>query len=144
MPPAKSDTGYFPRHLILAGALICGMLLALAIHILGQSVGLSLAALWSDDPTITAALAWWLIAVGAFAGGYATALLMNGAVSGQMPRSMRQFLILILVVVLAAAGQAASAPGSAPSALGVVAGLAALLLGSLMAFCGAFFALRRA
>lgn len=144
MSSAKSETGYFPRHLILAGALICGVLIALAIHILGQSVGLGLAGLWSNDPTIAAALAWWLIAIGAFAGGYGTALLMDGAVSGQMPRLMRQFLILILVIVLAAAGQAASAPASAPSALGVVAGLAALLLGSLMAFCGAFFALRRA
>lgn len=143
MPQAKPDANLFPRHLILAGALVCGLLIALAIHILGQSIGLNLTGLMSAEPTAAGAIAWWLIAIGAFGGGYSTALLMNGAASGQMPRSLRQFLVLVLVVVLAAAGQAASATTGVPNAASVLAGLASLLLGSLMAFCGAFFALRR-
>jgi len=33
-----ADTTYFPRRLILAGALISGMLLALAVHMLGSAL----------------------------------------------------------------------------------------------------------
>jgi hypothetical protein len=46
--------------------------------------------------------------------------------------------------VLAGAGQAASAPSAVPTVSGVLAGLAALLLGAVVAFCGAYFALRKA
>jgi hypothetical protein len=91
-----------------------------------------------------AAIAWWLIATVGFSGGYFTATLMDSAVSGQIPRRMRQFLIAIGVLVLAGAAQAAAAPSAIPTISGVLAGLAALSLGALMAFCGAHFALRRA
>jgi hypothetical protein len=90
-----------------------------------------------------AAIAWWLIATVGFCGGYFTATLMHGAVSGQIPQRMRQFLIAIGVLVLAGAGQAASGPSAVPTLVGVLAGLAALSLGAVMAFCGAHFALRR-
>jgi hypothetical protein len=56
---------------------------------------------------------------------------------------MRQFLIGIGVLILAGAGQAASAPSPLPTVSGVLAGIAALVLGALVAFCGAHFALRR-
>jgi hypothetical protein len=140
---------YFPRRLILAGAMVCGMLLALAVHVLGQRFNLDLGGLWrADDSRILvpagAALAWWLIATVGFSGGYFTAALMHSAVSGHIPRRMRQFLIATGVLVLAAAGQAASAPSSVPTASGVLAGLTALCLGAIMAFCGAHFALRKA
>jgi hypothetical protein len=143
MSPAASK--YFPRRLILAGALVCGMLLALAMHMLGQRFGLDLGGMWRAGTAIpaTAALAWWLIATVAFIGGYMTANLMDRAVAGKIPRGMRQFLVMIFVVVLAAAGQAAAAPSATPTLAGLLAGLAALVLGSLMAFCGAHFALRR-
>ena len=39
----------FPRHLMFAAALICGVLLALAMHMLGQSVGLDLDGLWRAE-----------------------------------------------------------------------------------------------
>jgi hypothetical protein len=48
------------------------------------------------------------------------------------------------VLVLAGAGQAASAPSPIPTISGVLAGLAALFLGAVMAFSGAYFALRKA
>src|SRR5437879_13644841 len=106
-----AETTYFPRRLILAGALISGMLLALAVHMRGARYGLDLGGLWRSDthefmPT-GAAIAWWLIATVGCSGGYFTASLMQGAVSGQIPQRMRQFLVAVGVLLLAGAGQAA-------------------------------------
>jgi hypothetical protein len=141
------ETNYFPPRLILAGAAISGVLLALAVHMLGARLGLDLGGLWRGDAhqfmPAAAALAWWLIATVGFCGGYFTATLMQSAVSGQIPQRMRQFLIAIAVLVLAGAGQAASAPSPLPTASGLLTGLAAICLGAVMAFCGAHFALRR-
>jgi hypothetical protein len=142
-----AETTYFPRRLILAGAVISGVLLALAVHMLGARYGLDLGGLWRSDTSdfmpAGAAIAWWLIATVGFSGGYFTATLMNSAVSGQIPQRMRQFLIAVGVLVLAGAGQAASAP-RIPTISGVLSGIAALCLGAAMAFCGAHFALRKA
>jgi hypothetical protein len=145
---SMAETTYFPRRLILAGAMISGILLALAVHMLGARYGLDLGGLWRSDThefmPAGAAIAWWLIATVGFSGGYFTATLMHSAVSGQIPTRMRQFLIAVGVLVLAGAGQAASAPSAVPTISGVLAGLAALCLGAAMAFCGAHFALRKA
>jgi hypothetical protein len=142
-----AETRYFPRRLILGGAMISGVLLALAVHMLGARFGLDLGGLWRSDTRefmpAGSALAWWLIATVGFCGGYFTAELMDSAVSGQIPHRMRQFLIAVGVLVLAGAGQAASAPNAIPTVSGVLAGLAALCLGALVAFCGAHFALRK-
>jgi hypothetical protein len=142
-----AETTYFPRRLILAGAMISGVLLALAVHMLGARYGLDLGGLWRSDTRsfmpAGAAIAWWLIATVGFCGGYFAATLMDSAVSGQIPLRMRQFLIVVGVLLLAGAAQAASAPGAIPSISGVLAGVAALCLGALMAFCGAHFALRK-
>ncbi len=143
-----AETKYFPRRLILGGAVITGALLALAVHMLGARYGLDLGGLWRSDTRdfmpAGAAIAWWLIATVGFSGGYFTATLMDSAVSGQIPQRMRQFLIGIGVLVLAGAGQAASAPSPLPTVSGVLAGIAALVLGAVVAFCGAYFALRKA
>lgn len=144
-----ANTAYFPRHLILAGATIFGVLLALGIHILIQRFDLYLGDLWKTDTAAEliparAAIAWWLIASVAFFGGYTTATLLDSAVSGQIPVRLRQLLILTGVVMLAAVGQAASAPSAIPTMSGVLTGVVALCLGGAMAFCGAHFALRRA
>jgi len=142
-----SEATLFPRHLVLTAAIVTGVLLALAVHMLGARYGLDLGGLWRHSSgafmPAGAAIAWWLIATVGFSGGYFTATLMHGAVSGQIPQRMRQFLIAIGVLVLAGAGQAASGPSAAPTLAGVLAGLAALCLGAVMAFCGAHFALRR-
>jgi hypothetical protein len=138
---------YFPNRLILPAAAICGVLLALAVHMLGARYGLDLGGLWRADNhdfmPAGAAMAWWLIASVGFCGGYFTATLMHSAASGQIPQRMREFLLAIGVLVLAGAGQAASAPSPIPTISGVLAGLAALCLGAVMAFCGAHFALRK-
>jgi hypothetical protein len=142
-----AETTYFPRRLILGGAMISGVLLALAVHMLGARYGLDLGGLWRSDTTdfmpAGAAIAWWLIATVGFSGGYFTASLMDSAASGEIPMRMRQFLIAVGVLVLAGAGQAAAAPSPIPSISGVLTGLAALGLGAVMAFCGAHFALRK-
>lgn len=141
-----ADNHPFPRHLIVAGAMVCGVLLALAFHMIGRRFGLDLAALWHDPSVIpiSAALAWWLIATVAFVGGFVTASLMSGAASGEISRPMWQFLIGVLVLVLAGAGQVASGPPGGPTVAGVLAGVSALVLGAGMAFCGAHFATRKA
>ena len=142
-----AETNFFPRHLILGGAMISGVLLALAVHMLVARYGLDLGGLWRSDTKsfmpAGAAIAWWLIATVAFSGGYFTASLMHSAVSGQIPQRMRQFLIAVGVLLLAGAGQAATAPSAIPTIAGVLAGIAALFLGAVMAFSGAHFALRK-
>src|SRR6202046_3875829 len=144
---SMAETTYFSRRLLLAGAMISGVLLALAVHMLGARLGLDLGGLWRSDirefMPISAALAWWLIATVGFCGGYFTATLMHSAVSGQIPQRMQQFLIAGGVLGLVSAGQPASAPSPIPTVSGVLAGLAALCLGAAMAFCGAHFALRK-
>jgi len=143
-----AETNFFPRRLILGGAVISGVLLALAVHMLVARYGLDLGGLWRSDTQnfmpAGAAIAWWMIATVAFSGGYFTASLMHSAVSGQIPQRMRQFLIAVGVLLLAGAGQAAAAPSAIPTISGVLAGIAALCLGAVMAFCGAHFALRKA
>jgi hypothetical protein len=143
-----AETTPFPRRIILAAALMSGVLLALAVHMLGARYGLDLGGLWRSDSgefmPAGAAVAWWLIATVAFSGGYFAASLMQSAASGQIPQRMRQFLIAVGVLLLAGAGQAASEPSPIPTISGVLAGLAALGLGAAMSFCGAYFALRRA
>src|SRR6201989_231227 len=144
-----ADTAtFFPRRLILGSAVVSGVLLALAMHMLGARFGLDLGGLWRSDAhqfmPAGAAIAWWLLATAGFSGGYFTANLMHSAVSGQIPQRMRQFLIVVGVLILAGAGQAASAPSPVPTISGVLAGVAALCLGAVMAFSGAHFALRKA
>lgn len=137
----------YPRNIVLAGAMGCGVLLALAVHMLGQRFGLDLSGLWRGDQVkvvpFGAAVAWWLIATVGFAGGYLAATLMYGAASGQMSRAMWQFLAGVLVLLLAGAGLSASAPSTGPVMARVLAGVIALLLGAGMAFCGAHFASRQ-
>jgi hypothetical protein len=142
-----AEQDIYPRNIVLAGAMGCGVLVALAVHMLGQRFGLDLSGLWRSDEIkivpIGAAVAWWLIATVGFAGGYMAATLMHGAASGQMSRAMWQFLAGVLVLLLAGAGLSASAPSTGPVMARVLAGVIALFLGAGMAFCGAHFATRR-
>jgi hypothetical protein len=143
-----AETTFFPRRLILAGAMSSGVLLALAVHMIGARFGLDLGRLWRSDTRdfmpAGAAIAWWLIATVGFCGGYFTANLMHSAVSGQIPQRMMQFLVTIGVLLLLGAGLVASGPSPIPTIAGMLAGIAALCLGAAMAFCGAHFALRKA
>jgi hypothetical protein len=133
----------FPRHIILAAASITGVLLALAVHMLGVRFGLDLGGLWRNASVPTgAALAWWLIAAAGFGGGYLTATLLRSAVSGTLPPRLRQFIIVVGLLVLAGAGQVAAGPSPIPTFAGFLAAVTALALGGLMAVSGAYFALK--
>src|ERR1043166_1575065 len=138
-----AETTTFPRHIIFAAALLSGVLLALAVHMLGARFGLDLSCLWRSDThefmPAGAAVAWWLIATVGFSGGSFTANLMRSAASGQMPPRMRQFLIAVGVLLLAGAGQAASAPGPISNVARGVRGTAALCLGGPTALCAGHF-----
>src|ERR1700716_3493123 len=127
-----AETPYFPRRLILAGAMISGVLLALAVHMLGARYGLDLGGLWRSDTSefmpAGAAIAWWLIATVGFSGGYITANLMRSAVSGRIRRRVRQFRTAVAALTRAASGPPASAPSPIPTISGVLTGLAALCL----------------
>ena len=122
-----AETTFFPRRLILAGAMISGVLLALAVHMLGARFGLDMGGLWRSDVRefmpAGAAIAWWLIATVGFSGGYFTANLMHSAVSGEIPQRMRQFLIAVGVLLLVGAGAVASGPSAIPTISGVLAGM---------------------
>lgn len=141
-----TDTTLFPRRLILTGAIVTGVLLALAVHMLAQGSGLELQSLWRPEPgrpmPAAAALAWWLIATAAFVGGYVMAGLMRSAASGGLSATMRNFLITVAVLLLTGAGHAAATPSPLPFSSSVIGGLIALTLGGVMAFCGAHFATR--
>ena len=69
--------------------MVSGMLLALAVHMLGARYGLDLGGLWRSDSkefmSASAAIAWWLIATVGFSGGYFVATLMHSAASGRPP-----------------------------------------------------------
>ncbi|MDQ8728529.1 hypothetical protein [Bradyrhizobium sp. LHD-71] len=138
----------YPRNIVLAGAVGCGVLLALAVHMLSQRLALDFTGMWRGDQVsivpFSAAVAWWLIATVGFAGGYIVAALMHGTASGRMPTAMWQFLAAVLVLVLTGAGVAASEPSTGPIMARVLAGIIVLVLGAGMAFCGAHFATRRA
>jgi hypothetical protein len=142
-----AETANFPHHLILGSAMVSGILLALAVHMLGAQIGFDLGGLWRTDSKdfmpAGAAIAWWLVATAGFSGSYFVATLMHSAPSGRIQQRLRQFLIAIAVLFLAGAGQAASAPTAVPTLASLVAGLAVLGLGTAMAFCGAYFALRK-
>ena len=103
-----AETTYFPRRLILAGAMISGVLLALAVHMLGVSFGLDLGGLWRSDTRefmpAGAAMAWWLIATRRLLRRLFHRDADASAVSGQIPQRMRQFLIAVGVLVLAGRG----------------------------------------
>lgn len=138
----------YPRNIVLAAAIGCGVLLALAVHMLGQGIGLDLGGLLRADGStvmsIGPALAWWLTATAGFGGGYFTARLMDGSTTGQLPRGMWQLLAVVLVLILSGTGLSASAPATGSTLVRVAAGVVALLLGGCMAFCGARFATQRA
>lgn len=142
--PAKT---VFPPLMIFTTAIVLGLLLALAVHIVAVRLGLDLGGIWSSGPDglmpASSAAAWWLVATVGFVSSYVTTSIMSGAASGRIPPRIRQLFVVAVVIILAAAGPAASGGGANRStASAVIAGLAALSLGAVMAFCGAWFALR--
>src|SRR4051794_41973435 len=115
-----AETIFFPRRLILGAAVISGVLLALAVHMLGARYGLDLGGLWHSDThefiPAGAAVAWGLIPSVGFSGGYFTATLMERAGPGPIPQRNRAFPVPGGGARLWGGGQ--GAPGASPGPTG--------------------------
>ncbi len=128
-------------------ALLCGLLLALAVHIglTAAGVGIAGAALdviFQGKDQIKTALAWWAIGLAGCCGGLA-AIALARRWNRPRWRWLRLIFVFLFICLLAFAGQKAGAPAGSGTAITAAANLAAMMLGGFMAFFAAHFAARR-
>jgi hypothetical protein len=137
-----------PRVLTFGLALTCGLLIALAFHILLTNAGWGLGSVWRAPPPspsagLHSAVAWWLIAAGAFVGSWAIGRLTDGHVrTWRRSQGLRRLMGFAFVVALAIAGHAAGTSTASGAGMAFAVNLAAAGLGIMMAFLGAYFAVR--
>jgi hypothetical protein len=133
-----------PRLLIFCTAVTCGILIALAAHIVSARIGLDVSiagmSFAGGGNRLKSALAWWLVAGSAFASSFITALLLKHA--SAFPSFVHWLAVGGFVVALAAVGRAASEQTNVTSTSLLISGLAAFGLGTIMALCGTYFAMR--
>lgn len=143
MPEAGPSTGSQPRVLIYTTALICGLFLALAVHIGLTAAGLGLAraaeVFLSGKDQINTALAWWAIGISGCLGSLA-AIALAVRLNDPRLRVVRLVIVFVFVCLLAVAGRKATAAPGSDAALTTALNLAAMALGSFMAFFAAHFA----
>jgi hypothetical protein len=146
---AGSTDAELPRVLIFATAIICGLFLALTVHIGLTGAGAGLTSIWRDlFPTSTvqlkSALAWWAIGGAACLGSWGTVLVLRKT-SARLPldRMLKLALSGVFFCLLVAAGHAAAAAPNIGPVATAAANLAAMCLGAFMAFCTAHFAIDR-
>lgn len=143
--PMETET----LRLHYAAAIACGVLGALAIHILltvlDHGLGAVLRAAPDNTAQMTSALAWWAIAAAGFLAGWASGAYLIAAARGRAAIAViaRRFLIAVVVAVCTAAG-VLSKTGGLGGGLDVLTNLAALAVAVLSAYCGARFAYLRA
>lgn len=135
-----------PRILTFGSALTCGLLIALALHILLIDTGWGLGSVWrgsNPSPTagLHAAIAWWVIAAGAFVGSWAIGKIWRLRI-WRRSQQLRRLSGLILVIGLAVAGHAAGPPAANGAGITLTVNFAAASLGVVMAFLGAYLAVR--
>jgi hypothetical protein len=138
-----------PRALVFVIAVMCGLFLALAVHIALTGAGFGLTSIWREVfPTSTvqvkSALAWWTIGAAACLGSWGTIQALRKT-SARLPlhRFLRLALAGVFFCVLAAAGHTAAATPGVGVAITAGANFAALSLGAFMAFCAAHFSIDR-
>jgi hypothetical protein len=145
MPQAQR---LLPRELLAAAAITCGLLLALAVHIITSRLGLGLASAWREaglSPTdqLRSAIAWWMIAAAGGFGGFASAVLLADPPRRTLPRTILEWTAAVAFLLLLAG---AEHYGTGEVGIGtnakLMAGLIALTEGALMAALGTFLALR--
>jgi hypothetical protein len=136
-----------PRVLNYITALVCGLFLALAVHICLTAAGFGLAgasreAFLAGRNQINTALAWWAIGIAGCLGSLG-AIFLSRATNRPLARPFRRAVALGFFCILALAGHKAAAPAAGGAALTVAANLAAMTLGAFTAFFAAHFAARR-
>jgi F0F1-type ATP synthase membrane subunit c/vacuolar-type H+-ATPase subunit K len=131
------------RRLHYVAAITCGVLAALAMHIVLTMFGVGLdavlrAAAAGNKQLFTSALAWWAISAAGFIGGWATgAYLIAAAREREFVQRLAQRFLIGVVFAVATVGGMMSKFGNAGGTVDVIAALAALGLGVVCAFCGA-------
>jgi hypothetical protein len=127
-------------------AIACGVLAALALHILLTVLGFGLGTVLKDlYPTntqqLTSALAWWAIGAAGFFGGWASANYLTAATRGRefIATLARRFLIAVVLAVCTAAGILSKTDGLG-GGMNVLTSLVVLGLALLSSYCGARFA----
>jgi len=145
MPQAQKR---IPRELLFAAAATCGLLMALAVHIITSRLGLGLASAWREegvsslDP-LRSALAWWLIAAAGGFGGFASAVLMVDPPRRGRARALVEWVAaLAFLILLAGAEHYGTGEVGIGAKASLNAGFAALSLGALTACIGTACALR--
>jgi len=135
-----------PRVLLFVVALLCGLFLALAVHIALTATGNGIAGPWqtlfpNNAAELKAAFAWWAITLSGCLGSLTAILLLRAATPRGGSRILRLSLGLIFFGVLAAAGHGVSAAPPAGIIPTAAINLVAMSLGGFMAFCTTHFAL---
>jgi hypothetical protein len=147
MQEAGASTRSESRVLIYTAALICGLFLALAVHIALTAAGLGLAGaavevFLSGKDQINTALAWWAIGIAGCLGSLAVIVLARRLNSPGL-HILRLTLGFAFFCILALAGHKAASPAGTQAALTTAVNLAAMTFGGFMAFFAAHFAARR-
>jgi uncharacterized BrkB/YihY/UPF0761 family membrane protein len=138
----------FSRAQLFSIAVMCGLFLALVVHIALSSANVGLTSTWRDlFPTsanqLRSALAWWAIGASACAGSWSAVLLLRQNPNRQpLRRFLRVSLGAAFFCVLAAAGHGVFSTPAIGAAATAASNLAAITLGAFMAFCATHFALK--
>jgi hypothetical protein len=138
-----------PPALIFGAAVTCGVLAALAAHILLRGAGIELLAMWrgiapTNAAEMKAALAWWLTAGSALAASWIAVIMLSAPPIARHHARLLQWLLAgVLVGSLAGIGHSAAGQANVATVHQVAGSLLALGLGALMALCGTHFAMKR-
>jgi hypothetical protein len=142
-----SDT--LPQTLIIATAVTCGVLAAMALQAFLSHAGYDVVGLWQNLSSrgalqLRTAGPWWGMAGIAFLiSGVTAAALARMPLPWQRLRLIRWIAGTALVLLLAEIGHSATAPTGASGGAHIAATLTALGVAGLTALLGAYFAGRR-
>jgi hypothetical protein len=136
------------RMLAIATGVICGVLIAASTQILLRRMHVELGAVGGDAAATAvvqtkSALAWWLIAGAALAGGFIAAAITRFLMLNWWPlRWLRWIGGALVVAALGVVGHLASAPTGLTASAYAVANFSGMIVALIGALIGAFFAAR--